>query len=71
VSRFAEGTTARNVMGYVDEALRYGTVTQTGPGAFTVEHALGRTIGTNIAGEAASSIRVFVRDGIIETAFPF
>jgi hypothetical protein len=71
VSRFAPGTTARNIVGYVDEALRYGTVTQTGPGAFTVEHALGRTIGTNIAGEAASSIRVLVRDGIIQTAFPF
>lgn len=27
-------------------------------------------IGTNIAGDAASSIRVFVRDGIIQIAFP-
>jgi hypothetical protein len=29
-----------------------------------VEYNLGRVIGTNIAGDAASSIRVFVRDGI-------
>jgi hypothetical protein len=36
-----------------------------------VEHGLGRTIRTDIAGEAASSIRVYVRDGIIQTAFPF
>jgi hypothetical protein len=71
VSRFAEGTTARNIMDYVDDALRYGTVTPTRPGAFTVEHSLGRTIGTNIDGDAARSMRVFVRDGVIQTAFPF
>lgn len=71
VSRFAEGTTARNVMSYVDDALRYGKVTSKHSGAFQVEHDLGRVIGTNIAGESATSIRVFVRDGIIQTAFPF
>jgi RHS repeat-associated protein len=71
VSRFAEGTTARNVVGYVDDALRHGTVKQTGASAFTIEHNLGRAIGTNIAGESAISIRVFVRDGVIQTAFPF
>lgn len=71
VSRYAQGTTARNIVGYVDDALRYGTVSPNGPGAYMVEHNLGRAIGTNIAGEAASSIRVFVRDGVIQTAFPF
>lgn len=71
VSRYAQGTTARNVVGYVDDALRYGTVTPNGAGAYMVEHNLGRVIGTNIAGDAASSIRVFVRDGVIQTAFPF
>jgi hypothetical protein len=70
VSRYARGTTARNIVGYVDEALRYGTVTPDGAG-YIVEHSLGRVIGTNIAGDAASSIRVFVRDGVIQTAFPF
>ena len=58
-------------MGYVDDALRYGTVTETRAGSYTVEYALGRTIGTNLAGEAATSIRVFVRNGIIQTAPPF
>lgn len=71
VSRFAGGTRLRDVSGYVDAALRSGRVTQTGPGAYTVEHSLGRTIGTNVAGDATSNIRVHVRDGIIQTAFPF
>jgi RHS repeat-associated protein len=71
VSRYAQGTTARDIVGYVDDALRLGEVTPTGKTSFTVEHSLGKTIGKNIAGEAASSIRVFVRDGIIQTAFPF
>jgi len=70
VSRYAQGTTARSIVGYVDDALRYGTVTPNGAG-YMVEHNLGRVIGTNIAGDAASSIRVFVRDGVIQTAFPF
>jgi RHS repeat-associated protein len=71
VSRFAEGTTARNVVDYVDAALRYGTVTRTGAGAFRLEYNLGRAIGTNIAGESASSLRVFINNGVIQTAFPF
>jgi filamentous hemagglutinin len=71
VIRYAMGTAARDIVGYVDDALRYGSVTANGPGAFVVEHSLGRTIGANIAGEAASAIRVHVRDGIIQTAFPF
>jgi Flp pilus assembly pilin Flp len=71
VSRFANGTTARNVIGYVDDALRSGTVVKTGPTAFTIEYNTRQTIGTNIAGEAASSIRVFVKNGVIQTAFPF
>jgi hypothetical protein len=71
VSRYVQGTTARNIVSHVDDALRYGTVTPTGPGAYMIEHNLGRVIGTNIAGDAASSIRVFVRDGVIQTAFPF
>jgi filamentous hemagglutinin len=71
VSRYAKGTTARDIVGYVDEALRSGTTTASGPTAYTVEYDLGKTIGTNIAGAGVSSIRVFVRDGVIQTAFPF
>lgn len=71
VSRFAQGTGARDVMRYVDEALRYGALTQTGQGAFRVDHSLRRAIGTNSGGDTARSIRVFVRDGVSQTAFPF
>ncbi|MCG8416475.1 MAG: hypothetical protein MJE77_00870, partial [Proteobacteria bacterium] len=70
VSRFASGVGARQVKGLVDSALRYGKVTAQGAKGFKIEYNVGRTIGTNIAGEAATSIRVFVRDGIIKTAFP-
>ena len=71
VSRFASGTTAQQIKGLVDQALRYGTVRQTGPTAFTIEHTFFNSIGTNISGGAANSLRIFVRDGIIQTAFPF
>lgn len=71
VSRFAEGTRMGDISRYVDSALRSGTVTGNGLGAYTVEYNFGRTIGTDVAGNAASSIRVHVRDGIIQTAFPF
>ncbi len=71
VSRYAEGATARNIVSYVDDALRYGGVTPNGAGVAMVEHDLGKAIGTNIAGDTASSIRVFVRGGVIQTAFPF
>ena len=66
VSRFAEGTGARQIQGMVDDALRYGT--QTGAGTF--EYNLGRVIGTNQGGGAATGIRVHIRDGNIQTAFP-
>lgn len=71
VSKFAEGTSIRDVSSFVDSALRYGRVTSSGTNAFTVEYNLGGTIGTDIGGSAASSIRVHIRDGIIQTAFPF
>lgn len=71
VSRFAEGTRMGDISRYVDSALRSGTVENTGRGAYTVEYNLGRTIGTDVAGNAASSIRVHVKDGVIQTAFPF
>ena len=66
VSRFAEGTGARQIQGFVDDALRYGK--QTGTGTF--EYNIGRAIGTNQGGGAANGIRVHIRDGNIQTAFP-
>jgi hypothetical protein len=71
VSRFAPGTKGSDIKGYVDQALRYGKVTPNGANAFTIEHNLGRTIGTNVAGDASSAVRVHVRDGVIQTAFPY
>jgi filamentous hemagglutinin len=71
VSRFARGTRVRDISNYVDAALRYGRVTSAGPGAYIVEGNIGRVIGTDIAGKGVSNIRVIVRDGIIQTAFPF
>ncbi len=71
VSRYAAGTTARGVVGLVDSALRYGAVTQTAPTAFAIEYNVGAAIGTNMAGQTATSLQVFVRNGVIQTAFPF
>ncbi|MBC7206358.1 MAG: filamentous hemagglutinin N-terminal domain-containing protein [Methyloversatilis sp.] len=71
VSRFADGTRMGDISRYVDSALRSGTVIDEGRGAYTVEYDLNRIIGTNIAGNPASRIRVHVRHGVIQTAFPF
>lgn len=35
-----------------------------------LEHFLGRTIGTDQAGNAASGVRVYIRGGQVQTAFP-
>jgi hypothetical protein len=69
VSRYAEGTSVRQIKGYVDDALQYGKVTPNGANGFQIEHSLGRVIGTDQAGKAANGIRVFVRHGT-QTAFP-
>jgi RHS repeat-associated protein len=71
VSRFTQGTRIGDISRYVDSALRSGSVTNNGLNAYTVEYNVGRTIGTDISGNAASSIRLHIRDGIIQTAFPF
>jgi filamentous hemagglutinin len=71
VSKFAEGTSMRDISSYVDSALRYGNVTANGANGSTIVYNLGRTIGTNIEGNATSTILVHVRDRIIQTAFPF
>ncbi|MEM9292277.1 MAG: RHS repeat-associated core domain-containing protein [Acidobacteriota bacterium] len=70
VSRFSKGTGAKQVMGYVDEALRYGKVSREGS-TYTVEHTFSKTIGTDVYGNGARSLRLFVRDGIIQTAYPY
>ncbi len=69
VSRYAPGTTARQIMGYVDEALRYGQATTTGPGTISVIHNFGRALGTNIAGLPSRTLQVWIRNGVIRTAY--
>lgn len=71
VSRFSQGTSARNISNYIDEASRYGTVTPQGANGFKIEYDFGRAIGTNQAGDAATQLRIFIRDGNLQTAFPF
>jgi len=70
-SRFAKGTRIGDVSQYVDSALRSGKVITKGPGHYTFEYDMGRMIGTTDKGVPTSMIRVFVRDGIIHSAFPF
>jgi hypothetical protein len=70
VSRFSPATTAKDVLRYVDEALRYGRVVPNGQGAFVVEHSFARVIGTDRYGVATRSLRVHVRGGVIQTAHP-
>jgi RHS repeat-associated protein len=70
VSRFAEGTTARMIKRYVDEALRYGTVTQQGANGFGIVHTI-TDVGFNVAGQTAHQIQIYVRNGLIRTAYPF
>lgn len=65
VSRYAEGTSVRDIKGYVDYVLRNGTVTDRG-----VIGNVGRTIGTDAAGNPVTGLEVIVRDGMIKTAFP-
>ena len=70
VSNFAEGTSASDIQAYVDQASRYGTVTPQGANGFKLELNLQQTIGTNQTGGAANGIRVFIRNGQVQTAFP-
>lgn len=67
VSRFAQETGPRQIQGYVDEAVRYGNVTQ---GGTSIRHNLGRVIGYDQTGNPVSGIQVWVRDGYIRSAYP-
>ena len=70
VSRFAKGTTARDIVSYVDEALRYGKVRSLRPGVYEVIHNLQRAIGMDVRGLPTSFLRVIIEDTIIRTAHP-
>ncbi len=67
VSKFAEGTSLREIDSLVDDALRYGTVSQNGS---SIVRDFGRVIGTDQAGNAVTGVQVWVRNGVIQTAYP-
>lgn len=69
-SKFAAGTSLKDVSNYVDSALRYGKVSPNGPGGYVVEYNVGKIIGVDVSGKPTSTLKVNVRDGIINTAFP-
>ncbi len=71
VSKFAPNTTTRDIKSMVDETLRVGKSTFTGRGGYTIEHDFGRNIGIRIDGTPTNNLRVHVRDGEIDTAYPF
>ncbi|MCX7925351.1 MAG: hypothetical protein N2554_06015 [Fimbriimonadales bacterium] len=72
VSRFSPGTSARDIVSYVEEALRYGDVLQKGD-AYEVEYDFGEVIGVDVRGRPTSRIKVIIRarDKVIRTAYPF
>lgn len=71
---FASGTTGRGLTSMIDDTVRGGTFrpnTAGRPGTI-FEHDLGRTIGTNAAGNSTSRLRVVVDpSGNVITAFPY
>jgi RHS repeat-associated protein len=69
VSHFAEGTSAQDIKGFVDQAARYGDVTPQGGNGFKIDYDLGQTVGTDQAGEASSRLRVYIRGGQVQTVF--
>jgi hypothetical protein len=70
VSRYAEGTSVQEIRSFADEALRYGTISPNGQNGFLVEYNLGKLIGLNQQGGPATGVRMFIRDGSIQTIFP-
>ena len=70
VSKFSRGTSLKDVASYVDSALRYGKISPNGPGGYVIEYNVGKVIGTTAAGIPTSTIKVNVRGGVIQTAFP-
>lgn len=60
----------RDVSQYVDSAIRAGKIKPNGPGGYEIDYNVGRVIGVTKDGVPTSVIRVWVRDGLINTAFP-
>ncbi len=71
VSKFSQGTSVKDVSSYVDNALRYGKVTPNGPGGHVIEYNAGKVIERSVSGAPTSTIKINVRNGVIQTAFPY
>ena len=69
-SRFLRGTTAREIVEYVEQALSKGQWIAEGAGRYRVRFRFGRPIGVDIRGNLTDAIEVWVREGIIRTAYP-
>ena len=70
VSKFSQGTSVNDVSSYFDNALRYGKVTPNGPAGHVIEYNAGKVIGKNVSGAPTLTVKINVRDGVIQTAFP-
>lgn len=71
VSKFSQGTSVKDASNYVDNALRYGKVTPNDPGGHVIEYNAGKVIKTSVSGAPTSTIKINVRDGVIQTTFPY
>ena len=67
VSRFAQGTSVRDIKRYVNEALADGTLSPDGR-ALTFD--LGDVIGVDRKGRPVTGIKIYIDNGQIRTAFP-
>jgi filamentous hemagglutinin len=66
VSKFSKGTSEKMIQKYVNQAVKYGKPISGG-----YEYNIGNVIGRNRYGEATSSIRVFVQNDWVRTAYPY
>lgn len=70
-SKFAQGMGHIEIRGAINEAVRSGASWQVQGGSRVLETILGRTIGTDLAGNATSGIRVVTDSaGSVITAYP-
>jgi len=70
-SKFAQGMGHIEIRGAINEAVRSGASWQVQGGSRVLETSLGRTIGTDLAGNATSGIRVVTDSaGSVITAYP-
>jgi hypothetical protein len=65
-SRFYQDNQIRSI---IDQAMKGGTLTQGSP--WKITHTFITPIGTTTTGAPAHNLMIFIRNGIIHTAFPY